>query len=819
MGTISPAVVAEQIFISPAYHKMLSSSQVADDGQLPPAVNWVLSFIESLPAVHQFEACRSLLNHFLQPQQINRYPETTQVICYRAGLTALNATLNTFLKPEYNVNPSTSLIVINDIIGLVNSNKEIIIRCADMPSLSPSPSPSFLPCFKHRQLIVYIDNDAVAHLDLKQLSMLVIKNALALDCKAINAEYTALNKKDPVQRVTRNHSQSLWQAVLDIFRPGNLELAKSILTATKDLIGLDSLLPATKKMALSRDHLQFNKDFSQLNDNISRVFERLSDFSASDLRQLSQDSQTSRPLFAALISSDKAVCQAAGEVIKSMACTADRPEVDRQDALTLILTECLGNFLSSITFAISKFMKYKTFTPAEYMLALGKELLDALCGSTGALRSRSTLKTSEQNALYSWWTHQWRALDVVFSTTEAWATRINRPTNELENFCRDAMEYAEALFDQYSVIASAWRDISPSDEPQALQKPGVSKASTTKVLDVICHNVNGLTMMLRLRDLYLISIITKFLSKLLRCLGEYDLEIDAFASDFIKGACRRDDELEFKRTNLSKQQKAELQRALDEHQGLEIIEMPARVPARTQTTIDSWSKSAGGQRHEPSLPPKTHSTVPTTKDWSMSSRKLKTQLPAPTGRFNNEVMQDEKFRERRKLAEDEKKRLRADAVAKAQALRGPTALVKGEGSGLQSIGGVVGKDHAPVRNEIMVGSSDEESDNDSDGEAHIIRRKGKSKQVAEYEESRRLARLKELQGPVRKTKVQRSAKDLRARVEPNMDNLYLEILNWDIFHSGDKPPSNNEVSNHQEPPKFASYTQCADIIMIVPENR
>ena len=44
-------------------------------------------------------------------------------------------------------------------------------------------------------------------------------------------------------------------------------------------------------------------------------------------------------------------------------------------------------------------------------------------------------------------------------------------------------------------------------------------------------------------------------------------------------------------------------------------------------------------------------------------------------------------------------------------------------------------------------------------------------------------------GPVKKTKIQRSAKDLRARVEPNMDKLYLEILNWDIFHTGESPPS------------------------------
>jgi senataxin len=146
------------------------------------------------------------------------------------------------------------------------------------------------------------------------------------------------------------------------------------------------------------------------------------------------------------------------------------------------------------------------------------------------------------------------------------------------------------------------------------------------------------------------------------------------------------------------------------------------------------------------------------------------------------------FKEKRRQAEEEKKRSKEEAVARIK-----TALVRGEGSGLQGIGGIIGKDHTPVRSEIMVGSSDEDSDDDDDEDGiSALVMKGSSKIVAEYEESKRRALLKQSQGPVRKTKIQRSAKDLRARVEPNMDRLYLEILNWDLFHPGDTPPSNNE---------------------------
>jgi len=95
----------------------------------------------------------------------------------------------------------------------------------------------------------------------------------------------------------------------------------------------------------------------------------------------------------------------------------------------------------------------------------------------------------------------------------------------------------------------------------------------------------------------------------------------------------------------------------------------------------------------------------------------------------------------------------------------------------------------------MVGSSDEDSEDDEDDDetnALVTKRKETSKQVAEYEESRRRALLHLQQGPVRKTKIQRSVKDLRARVEPNMDKLYLEILNWDFFYKGNSPPGDND---------------------------
>jgi senataxin len=764
MSDASPTVVADRIFQSTGFEKTLADSQSLENYEQCPAISWIPDFMQSLTPIHQFDACRTLLQTLLGRigrDNTQRYSEDAKVTCCRAGLEALRATLNTFNSSDYKLNPSTSLLVINDILGLVDENKVVIVGCADLEDSSPT------------------------QLKLKEVGLQVIRDALTLDCKTMAAEFFALQSGTTIQRSVRSHSQPIWQAVLEIFRPGSLDLAKSILVPISLLTGLDELLPENKKkLNMPKDHIQYNKDFHQLMDNISKVFQRLTDFKASDVCQLYQNPQTARPLFGALLSADQSVYEATVEVIKSVSC-----HLNKQEAILDLLERAFVPMLNSLTYAATKVTRAKTFSPAPYLIKTGRDVLKALSGNTGVLRTRS-FSTVEHNAIMTWWTQQWRALDMIFSTTEAWSPRVNQDTQYLQDFCRDGMEYAEALFDQYSIFASALRDASPIGNEETSKSRSVTPY-IQKVLEVVCQNVNGLTGLLRLRDAYLISVITSLLAKLLRSLGEYELEIDDFASNFIKSACKRDTERGFRRTNLTNQQKAELQRALYEHQGVEVVEKPTWVVKRP-ATIDGWSQSADGKKHEPKLPQRGETL--TLASYSDKNRAILEQMRAQSVKEAAKKDQSNSaFRESRRKAEEDRKRQNAEAAARAKALREP-AGVRGEGSGIKDIGSVFGKDHAPTRSEIMVGSSDEDSDEDDDeneANALIKTRKATSKMVLEYEESRRRA-LKQHQGPVRKAKVQRSAKDLRARVEPNMDGLYLEILGWEIFHRGDDPPSNNE---------------------------
>ena len=764
LGTVSAKTVAEQIFRSKGYLKLLQNDSTFDSFQDSPATNWIQDFLQSQDAIHQVDACRSLVNRLFNEFQSPSLSENVRRGSVYAGLNALFITLRTFNNSEYQINPSNSLIAINDIVELVHENKLVIIKSAD---ISPEDGGK----------------------ELKSMAMLVLGGVLALDCKAIRAEFNFLESGQAVERTPRAHSQSIWEEVLDSFRPGNLDLAKAIIAATKDLTGVDELLPTSKRVDLPKSHIHFNKDYQQLMDNISRVFARLSDFSSSDLKQLCNDNEASYPLFAALLTPHEGTYEATIEVIKAIT-----DEIGKEEAVTSLLDQTFVPALQNLSIAVAQVRKAKNFGPMPHLIKTGGDFLKGLCGNNGVLRARSELSTKEQQVVWLWWIQQWQVLQVIFSNLEAWSPKVSASTTEMQDFCRDAMEYAEALFDRYTIVASTLQNSNKSG--------GNDKTWLKNVLGTVCSNITGLTKLLRLRDVYLIGVITSLLGKLLRSLGVHSLEVPEEASASIRGACMRENERGYKRTNLTNQQKAELQRVLYEHQGVEIIEIPhpAKPVIKKQATIDSWSGSAAGKMHEPRLPVRsTPQTGSTAGQPSLSSilnprqvipsKQMIAQKAAQKAAQANADKSRNVFLDARRKAEQERQRQKEDAIARAQALRAPG------GSGLKSLSGIVGKEHDPVRSEIMVGSSDEDSDEDHDGDdtnSLVKLRKGTSVKVAEYEESKRRALKQMPQGPVKKTKVQRSAKDLRARVEPNMDMLYTEILNWNLFHQGDEPPSEIE---------------------------
>ncbi|KAI1379674.1 SEN1 N terminal-domain-containing protein [Hypoxylon crocopeplum] len=762
----SHTAVAEQILGSPAFKSLLAQSgehDIMSDGLA--AISWVKPFVESIPTHQKSDICDALLHHFLQ--RYAQSPNMTsggKLACSLAAVEALSSTLEAFASPSYKLHAGSSTIHTNATLNLTLKYKDLIIQLAQLPS-------------GDRQ------NTALSHAALS-----VIKSALALDSRITVEEFNALQNSDShVQREVQRNSAGLWEAFLEILQPGADELAKAMLVATGPLIAVEIFRPL-KKQSLSSTKREFNAEFQKTTEVISRVIERLGDFNEAAIRQFCLDSATILPIVAALVHGEDDINQAGASFIKTVT-----NEMRRTDAVLQLLQDYFVHTLSSYTTVVNEVNeKMSLWSPQFNIIRYSRDIISSLCDPTSGILRSKNLTDAEREVLGAWWNSQWIFLDNAFTQTDGWSRQVEMET--MKNFCREAMELAEALLAQDGLLASA---LSPQSSTLVDGGDQPEKQAMKDILEQPRRHCFGLTKMLRLKDLYLVTVIVNVLGKLLRRLVEFDMELPPQPLAFIRNTCIMNKDGRFNtQTNMNERQRAELIRALGEdsqEEDIQIISIQKAEPLKRQAKIDAWSKSTDGVSsipgaHREKLAVKSSKDVMRELLKTSSSDKTRSTLDKMRARQSEQkppVSNIPSIREKRQKEADEKRKRDAEAIARAKALRAPRPLVTGEGSGLQGLSGVQGKDHAPQKSEIMVNSSSE-GEEDSDGDAEFLARsaagqKGASKGAQAKKVNVRL--------PVKKTKIQRSAKDMRARLIPPMDVLHQAILEWDIFHEGNDPPN------------------------------
>ncbi|OTB03958.1 hypothetical protein M426DRAFT_321255 [Hypoxylon sp. CI-4A] len=767
----SHTIVAEQIFASPAFKPLLMQSGDYDAiSEGPTATSWVKLFIESIPTHQKSDICDALTDHFLQ--KYAQDPLMTaggKLACTLAAIEAISSTLEAFVSPSYKLHAASSTIHTNATLNLTLKYKDLIIQLAQLPANNQQ-------------------NTTIAEAGLS-----VIKAALSLDSRITAEEFSAIQTDDShVQREVKRNSSGLWSAFLDILQPGTESLAKIMLIATTPLISVEIFRPP-KRQTLSPTKREFNVEFQKTAEVIARTIDRLGDFPEPALQRLCLDSSTILPIVGALVHGEEEINQAGASFIKTVT-----GEMSREDAVLRMLQGYFVHALSSYTKVVSEINgKMSLWSPQFNIIRYSRDILDSLCNSTSGILRSKDLNDVEREVLGSWWNTQWIFLDNAFTQTEGWSHAIE--TETMKNFCRESMELADALLAQDGLLASS---LSQQSTQSALldvdELP--EKEAMRDILEQPRKYSIGLCKMLRLKDFYLVSVIVRVLGKLSRRLVEFDMELPPQALTFVRNTCIKNKEGRYNtQTNMNDNQRAELIRALgeDTQDDIEIISIKKAEPLKKQTRLDAWSKSVDDVSAAPSKTLKEKIPVRSSKDdmrellKGSSSEKTRATLDLMKARQPErpKVVPVVNIREKRQKEAEEKRKRDAEAIAKAKALRAPKPLVSGEGSGLQGVSGVHGKDHAPQKSEIMVNSSSEDED-DSDGDAEFLAKSTAGKKASKGGPLKPMPRL-----PVKKIKIQRSAKDMRARLVPSMNILHEAILQWDIFHEGNDPPNGIRCSH------------------------
>ena len=816
MGAISPTTFVEQIFNNRQYDRFLENAKESEDYEssaIKDMLSWIKPFMASLETVHQAQACRSLTFQLLGRLQAARFPLYARLHCKRVGLATLSWTLNNCNK-EGAILSHTGRIIAAETLEVTSDYIEEIINIPTLPADDESQEICSETCLK------------------------IIKTALALECKSLKTDQQALKQKKELPEGYASYSPAIWDAVVQHLGRDNLIVARAVLVGINDLTGLEKFKVAPDDTYI-KEKGGFNVKFGRLTHLVCQILELINDFKPNHLDKLFSHPDTATALVAALFSPDTNLYEAGVNLIKSIS-----SESARKEAIGHLLRTFPETTLNAFSWAIRRISRNETFASCPRMLKTSQDVMDVLCDSqTGLLRIRTLSGLSEVQAVENFWEHQWEGLRVIYEMTENWGRAKVADSSALKEFCRDTMQFSQRFFDQYSVFATAicsTTHIKQEDNSTS----HTANMTSEELLEHPAKVMGAMVKWLRLRDTFLVEISVKLTTRVLSRLTELGMKLAEGPCDFLqqivtKGARAR--------SNLQPQEKAELARALEMNLGhpISIIDIDEedpelivvqrdkqptakKVKSRTGTIdLESWRSKAKStdqdvgvledeygdsdvldqdllsvSRSADLMKEMKASTSERSKHGQTLEKKqtqapqrkasaLPTREPKSAKSVKAPVQSDAErtlFREKREKEREAKKKRDAETLALVKKRAGLSGSALGEGSGVGGIG-VKGKDHAPQVQSMMV-SSGSESDSEDDIDRELFGDAPKT--VGAVNNSRFYQPSQTLQaqsrGPTKKTRQVRSAKDMRARLAPDLTGLHKTILGWDFFHNGDFPP-------------------------------
>ena len=775
MGPTPPSSVVEQVFHNKDLDQVMlrvSVDNVEDMQLLDSSLSWTIPLMDSIKVGNQYSACKALTGQLLDRFQDDCYAREARRITYEIGLRFIRDTVGGMVDASETLG-SGNIVSTHDILGLVEQYLPRILIDAEAARMGEELSAT------------------------TKIALSIIRLMLKLDVLVLEVEQDLINKQKPYQIPPSKRSSTLWRLIVEANRNRNALLSSSTLEGARGITGLEEFV-VKENQSLTKDQTTFNDTLNRLSRHRADILEIVNDFSPEDLRKLLSDQVSANAILAPLFSSDPDVQQTAIDLLKTATLQAGRME-----AIGSLLEDFYGKTVIALSLSIRRVARKRAFSPMNNVLKICKDAIEKMCGQSGLLRSKD-LTDEEKKATEKFWESVWQTLAVIFDATEAWSNARSNYMAKMMDFCRDTMEFADNTFEHYAILAGA---LSPSDAKSSSED--VSNAHK-QLLQHPKATVRRMVRWLRLRDEFLSSKSVSLISKLLKRLKDARIALPEETLEFIQ------DTVDKKiRTNLTGNQRAELLRSLEYHVGHAIGTSIDESKPKAQTTLTStgaYAKSQSANKTQKldfdkwRQAEKVQDGVKKEKvgagtldkllsDSSKTAQALKARggLNGQAGSIANKAPPTAKtdakeFMKKRQAEIEAKKKRDAMAIAAAKKNVAPGAITpmptaeKGMG--------------------VMVSSDEEESSEDEEAAAMdrelfgIEPKKKKTANLTAYEEEKKKALAREkARGPVKKQRYQRSARDLRARLAPDLSPLHKVILSWNYFHEGEFPP-NSERDNY-----------------------
>ena len=801
MGTISPTTVVENIFNShfTILVKGTWENEEPTQSMVKELFAWIRPFVDSLETVHQSQACRAITAQLLKKLQEAHIPLNAKIECWRRGLAVIRLILTNCNK-EHPIFGPTGRVVAAETLEVVSEYIEPILS---MPTLLET-DPWYRPC--------------------ATISLDVVELALTLECKSLRTDHETLRNRRDIEPGTCSYGPAIWDRLVQRLVDRNVDLARTALSGINGLMGLEKFV-TVKDEANRKYKSDYNVKVSHLTHLVCQMLEQISDFEPNELDRLFRKPATATALVAPLFSSDASTYEAGVNLMKTIS-----SESVRQDAIRHIVISFFHTTLDAMSKSIRQIARSRAYASCPRMLKTCKDVLEILCDSqVGLLRSRTLQGLSEVEAVETFWQQQWEVLKVIYEMTESWGKAHAADADSMKEFVRDTMDFSERLLDQYSMFASAIGSANINMKEKELGR-GDTVVTTNHLLNPPAKTMEVIVRWLRLRDLYLVDMSVKLTKKALDRLAEKGMVLSQEPSDFLELIIRGGPQ---GRTNLEPQQKAELARALEANLGRPVLptepdkedsstseyqSKPSRTPSIVKKAknavidLEKWKAKATSSPKIIDIPDDDEfgDSDITDADILTASRSieginrtsaLKIPQRPPSGLHKGaststtKLGKDTGTKSAKKLLADQAKQAefrekrKKDVEAKKKRDAEMAALLRRKTTGQAGSLGIEGKDHAPKQSGVMV-SSGSESDSDDDIDKELFGSLTKVPKVSDAVREYQADRLRQLreQGPVKKNRLARSAKDMRARLAPDLTALHKTILGWEYFNAGEFPP-------------------------------
>lgn len=811
MGHISPPTVTEAVFNNKQFDKLLRQlCQPSDDTKNESNIlGWMRPFVASLQPMDQARACRSLTSYLLDKFQSDEFPQATRNACFRAGLLIIKWTSLNCNREHPMLSRPIGRMVAAELLEVISTYIRRILSIPTLAKNDPLRGLCSKTCFD------------------------VVELALTLDCKCLRTDQETLRKDSDIEPGTCSYATTIWEAIAKKLDCQNLQLAEAALSGINGLTGLEKF-ETRKDPAHKNLKSDFNVRLGHFTHLVCLMLERINDLDPADLDELFQNPKTATGLIAALFSPDASTYEAGVNLLKSIS-----TESARKDAIRHVLTPYFETTMDSFSRSLRRLAQTRTYASCPRMLKTCGDVFGILCDSqTGLLRTRQLQNAKEVKALENFWEHQWMVLTMIYEMTESWGRDQVADSDTLKEFVRNTMDFSEQVFDQYGIFASAVNSattIKIEDGTNASAGDSVAK----KLLSPPAKNMTVIVKWLRLREMYLASMSVKLTIKVLGRLTENGMQLGKEPCDFVEIVVRGG---KSGKTNLSLQEKAELGRALEANIGRSVdptayeyerSSTPESQSARQQSSLTTNKKAKAGiidldSWRSKSKPPAQVIEIEDDDEYGVSTtvaagmrsmaqtmdtmnntplaKKLQSQKDEARNRMQKIVEQKamaERKTEEKKKADSksfsEKRKKEMEAKKKRDAEQIAMIRKRTTGKALDSDGklgglGIQGKDHAPKGSGVMISSgSESESEDEIDQTLFGGSTKALAPKISDAVRDYQNNRLKQLREPVpvKKTRQVRSAKDMRARLAPDLTALHKTILGWEYFHNGDFPPGSD----------------------------